>query len=257
MVEMHEDSIGHSTIIHGTEARHWHALVDQHDLLDLYLCASRRRGPVHTRQAKSGICTDSARLDRFYSNNRGAWYEHVDFVDHDSHQTLSDHWPIVTSIILEQEQCSEMRKSTYFKYDSSYLQNKALLSKVCEAWGKPCLTQNVLSSWESAWRRVKPIMHAEKAQRKLNTTTLGERREELAHLRGILSADSNQEEQDYVAKLEHKVRTAEHREAVVWRTRSRIKWLSIGEAPTRYFFKQLKAKHARDTITMLAVSEHE
>jgi hypothetical protein len=40
MVEMHEDSIGHSTLIHGTEARHWHTLVDQHDFLDLYLCAS-------------------------------------------------------------------------------------------------------------------------------------------------------------------------------------------------------------------------
>jgi hypothetical protein len=68
MVEMPEDSFGTSTIFHGTECHVWHSFVDQHDLLDLYLCSSRRRGPIHTRQAQSGARTDAARLDRFYTN---------------------------------------------------------------------------------------------------------------------------------------------------------------------------------------------
>jgi hypothetical protein len=65
MVGLPEDSFGPSAILHGAELCHWHSFIDQHDLLDLYLCASRRRGAVHTRQAQSGLRTDSARLDRF------------------------------------------------------------------------------------------------------------------------------------------------------------------------------------------------
>jgi hypothetical protein len=49
MVEMHDDLIGLSAVVHGTESQVWKRLVDQLDLLDFYFCAGNRKGPVHTR----------------------------------------------------------------------------------------------------------------------------------------------------------------------------------------------------------------
>jgi hypothetical protein len=118
----------------------------------------------------------------------------------------------------------------------------------------PDIEHHPLESWEAAWRHIAPLMKAEKARRRESTSTLADRRAELSHLRETLTPDSNVEELALIHKLEseifatapmthwvvlelriHKKRntyTAERLEAITWRTRSRIKWLSIGEAPS-------------------------
>jgi hypothetical protein len=50
MLEFFDDFLGRSSVLHGTEERIWKHIVDDLDLIDLYLCASRRRGPLFTRQ---------------------------------------------------------------------------------------------------------------------------------------------------------------------------------------------------------------
>jgi hypothetical protein len=63
MLEFHDDSLGRSSVLHGSEERAWKCIVDDLDLLDLYICASERKGPLFTRQAISGMQVDGARLD--------------------------------------------------------------------------------------------------------------------------------------------------------------------------------------------------
>lgn len=70
MVDLHDDSMGHSAHLHGTKERGWKSLIDLLDLIDLYLTAFRRKYPIFMRQAHSGLCFDQARLDRAYSSNR-------------------------------------------------------------------------------------------------------------------------------------------------------------------------------------------
>jgi endonuclease/exonuclease/phosphatase family metal-dependent hydrolase len=94
MVELLEDSAGTTTVAHGAEARRWGTVLDKFDLIDLYFCASRQRGTWFSRQQINGNRIDQARLDRFYCSNQGSWFQHVSYVDHDSRQTLSDHFPI-------------------------------------------------------------------------------------------------------------------------------------------------------------------
>lgn len=84
MAELHDDSVGPSAHLHGTEERSWKRFKDNLDLIDLYLIAVHRKGPVYTRQALSGARFDQARLDRAYCSNRGSWFEHVQSVEHDS-----------------------------------------------------------------------------------------------------------------------------------------------------------------------------
>jgi hypothetical protein len=69
MLEFYDDSIGGSSVIQGAEERSWKHIVDDLDLVDFYLCASRRRGPLYTRQVCCGQRTDAARLDHIYSSN--------------------------------------------------------------------------------------------------------------------------------------------------------------------------------------------
>lgn len=56
--------------------------------------------------------------------------------------------------------------------------------------------------------------------------------------------------------LEMEVRETARADAIRWRKRSCIKWLSIGEAPTRYFFAQYKAKQSRETLRNIRIDEH-
>jgi hypothetical protein len=94
-------------------------------------------------------------------------------------------------------------------------------------------------------------MQSEKFRRKQHSSSLAEWKTELGHLRELVSPESHPEELEFLARLEQEVRAEERSEALAWQRRSRIRWLSLGEAPSRYFFAQLKAKQARDLITQL------
>ena len=102
MLEFYNESLSKSSVLHGAEDRMWKQLVDDLDLMDLYLCASHRRGPLFTRQATSSDRTDAARLDRMYGSHRGKWFHHVDYIDHDCQQSLLDHIPVVAQIALKE-----------------------------------------------------------------------------------------------------------------------------------------------------------
>jgi hypothetical protein len=65
MVEFYEDSSGVAVVIHGAEARKWARFQDDFDLLDIYLCASKRRSSWLTKPAIIGEHFDRARLDLF------------------------------------------------------------------------------------------------------------------------------------------------------------------------------------------------
>jgi hypothetical protein len=62
--------------------------------------------------------------------------------------------------------------------------------------------------------------------------------------------------QDRFQELETEARRIDHLYAAAWGKRSKVKWLALGEAPTKYCFAQLKAKHAREIIQGLKVSDN-
>jgi hypothetical protein len=140
----------------------WRHVVDKLDLLDLYLCASHKRGPLFTSQVQSGARRDAAKLDRVYSSNRGDWFHHVEFLDHDGRQTLSDHIPVVTKIKLHEPDFTRLRKSTYFKCDVPFLDDELLFTKVQEAWGTREEGRDPIDFWSHGWRRIENVLKTEK-----------------------------------------------------------------------------------------------
>jgi hypothetical protein len=146
-------------------------------------------------------------LDCIYSNNRGSWFDYVDHLDHDARQTLSDHWPVVIFIVLEQVVPSDLQKSMYFKYDSTYLKNPELLHQVQKPWGNPRndSPHTALRDWDAAWRQICPLMKAKKQRRRQNALAVADQRLELAHLRAIITPNSNSKETAYLFTLEQQV----------------------------------------------------
>ncbi|KAL3684638.1 hypothetical protein R1sor_002660 [Riccia sorocarpa] len=67
--------------------------------------------------------------------------------------------------------------------------------------------------------------------------------------------DSSGAIKERVTTVEGDIRRRELAGAKAWRLRSRIHWLAEGEAPSHYFFAQLKAKYARETIQFLRDQE--
>jgi hypothetical protein len=66
-----------------------------------------------------------------------------------------------------------------------------------------------------------------------------------------VNASSTATEIQHLRNLETEVRDFERKEAILWRIRSRVRWLKLGEAPSRYFFATLKATQVRSTIKAL------
>lgn len=57
--------------------------------------------------------------------------------------------------------------------------------------------------------------------------------------------------------IEDKAREIEQSNAMKARRKSRVRWLQLGEAPTKYFFNHLKVKHARESIRQLRLQNGE
>lgn len=89
MVELWDDAVGNSTLIHGTEARVWNKLVDRFNLVDNYLCAGSRFGPHYTRQAMKGERLDQSRLDHIYSSEQKSWCMFVKNFSHEIVKLIS------------------------------------------------------------------------------------------------------------------------------------------------------------------------
>jgi hypothetical protein len=178
-------------------------------------------------------------------------FHHVEYLDHDGRQTLADHIPVVTKIVLTEPVVTGLRKGTYLKYDASILDDAKVLAKVKEAWGTRRAEQDPMEFWNKGWRRIAPVMKAEKKHRQNRFSSLDIKRLELEELCKQVTGSSTEEDLSKLRKLETEVRETERKEAISWRQKSRVRWLALGEAPSKYFYAQLKAKHHRDTILEL------
>ncbi|KAL3696981.1 hypothetical protein R1sor_011057 [Riccia sorocarpa] len=79
---------------------------------------------------------------------------------------------------------------------------------------------------------------------------------EVLSLRTMIHADDHHLQlSEQLKRAEQKLRMLEQTEARAWRLRNRERWLREGEAPTRYFYAQAKAKFNRETIHKLQLQD--
>ncbi|KAL3699293.1 hypothetical protein R1sor_017315 [Riccia sorocarpa] len=255
-VELPDDTEGPTALLNGGELRTWKSLTSEKELVDAYLCASFTKGPRFTRQVFSGDRADQARLDRCYFTNGGAWFHHVHKIHHDAGQALSDHCPVIINLVMVEAEQENIRRCSYFKMNSDVLKKEETRNKVKEAWQNhpPGITDPRVK-WTLGWGRIRKTLKALGREEKVSMCPLVVMRTELIALKMRMQNDSAGAIKERVTTLEGDIRRRELADAKTWRLRSRIRWLAEGEAPSHYFFAQLKAKYARETIQFLRDQE--
>ncbi|KAL3697231.1 hypothetical protein R1sor_011307 [Riccia sorocarpa] len=246
------DTVGPSPLVHGSEERLWRSIVQEKDMADCYIDAVIQRGPVFTRQAQRRGRLDRARLDRVYITDRGAWIDHVAFIQHFGGVTTADHIPVLVKLILEQSEGSSKPARSYFKLNDNVLKEQGNMEEVKRLWedhDPSCADPR--RKWREAWSRVKKWCQQHKSSWELESEKLKDLRKQLDDERTKLSTSASEEEVRVITELETKIIEMEQREADLWRKRSRARWLAQGEAPTKFFFSLAKANFTKERIHAL------
>ncbi|KAL3682137.1 hypothetical protein R1sor_000159 [Riccia sorocarpa] len=213
-VELPDDTDGPTAVLHGSELRLWKALSAEFEMVDAYLCTAFREGPRFTRQVYSGGRLDQARLDRVYLSGGGGWLNHVHLVKHDAKQTLSDHWPVVTLLKLQDIELEPMKRTSYFKMNSEDLKCKETMEEVKRTWrNHPENVRDPRAKWLLAWQRVKAVLKTKRRERAKNMDPLGRKKEELLTLRVRMQNETSEEVRERCLILEKEIQSRELEDA--------------------------------------------
>ncbi|KAL3686920.1 hypothetical protein R1sor_013229 [Riccia sorocarpa] len=252
-VELQDNSKGKSALISGAEERAWKRLTYRTDMVEAYLAAVDTEGGLFTRLAFCGERFDRARLDRFYLSNGGDWCHLIKKVKHHSDQLLSDHIPIALELQLLQDDDCNWRPRSYFKMAGHLVEKPHVLQAVKDVWDDhPPFCRSRQKRWELAWGRVKQVLREEKRKLQEGGRHMDDTRREVIELR--IRSEQGELSSDVLTLLktkEDELRQNDIREAKIWKCRSKERWLKEGEAPSKYFYLQLKAKFSREKITAL------
>lgn len=165
--------------------------------------------------------------------------------------TLSDHIPVVCTFALTKPQQSGVRKSSYYKMDVSIIDSQDMLSRIEEVWqAQLVVNRDARVIWDLARADIRRFLQSEQKKRN-EQRKLRQPGEELQRMRILVGENSTTENTDKLREVEDEIRAIEHQDAIKARWNSRVRWLQLGDAPSKYFFNQLKAKHARESIHSL------
>ncbi|KAL3684087.1 hypothetical protein R1sor_002109 [Riccia sorocarpa] len=146
----------------------------------------------------------------------------------------------------------EVRKTTYFKLDYRILDSETVFREAKRTWNDhPREEVDPRVKWILAWRRLKGLFKRVQREQGEKYRELEKKEAELQTLKTMADFDHSEELASEIEILEAEVRSKETWEVTQWRNRSRNRWLKEGEAPSKYFFSQLKTKHQRESIKAL------
>lgn len=91
-------------------------------------------------------------------------------------------------------------------------------------------------TWEFTWKAFKKLFLIEKRRRKEAVVEVIEEIWEIQQLRGKLAQQHDPTFIKRSTTLEAIVRGKDRKDALAWRRRSRVRWLAIGDAPSKYVF---------------------
>ncbi|KAL3690449.1 hypothetical protein R1sor_016758 [Riccia sorocarpa] len=112
---------------------------------------------------------------------------------------------------------------------------------------------NSQKRWELGWGRIRQILREEKGKQERQYRQVEDIRREVEELRLKMEqeGEGTEEIKNELITKEAELRERDLRDARAWKMRSKERWLREGEAPSRYFYSQLKAKFAREKISRL------
>ncbi|KAL3686617.1 hypothetical protein R1sor_009191 [Riccia sorocarpa] len=162
------------------------------------------------------------------------------------------------SAILRDEPTETRRWESYFKMDAFELKDEEVMRRVQEAWwGEQEIVRDDRRRWLRGWQHVKRVLKEVRNEKTQQRKAEGDLEAEVALRRSLITEEVSQRELDALERVEKRLKERELRDARAWRLRSREKWLTIDETPTRYFCTKLRAKWANERLDALELEDGE
>ncbi|KAL3689374.1 hypothetical protein R1sor_015683 [Riccia sorocarpa] len=146
----------------------------------------------------------------------------------------------------------EGRLKSYFKMRKELMEKPEVLQAAEELWSAhPEWAREDRKRWALALGRLGMLLMEEKNKQEREKEDVQEMQDQLQRARWAVQRTQTEETTEDFEKILRKLRHREKLDAQMCRQRSRIRWIQEGDAPNKFFFTYLKAKTARENITML------
>lgn len=87
-------------------------------------------------------------------------FEHISRMDHGGRETLSNHIPVIATLIFIEDVRPGLRKGTYLKMDYRWLNNEDFFLKVKNIWEtNRKLGEDPKITWDIGWKKICSLMN--------------------------------------------------------------------------------------------------
>ncbi|KAL3677466.1 hypothetical protein R1sor_027414 [Riccia sorocarpa] len=173
---------------------------------------------------------------------------------HDTRRRLSDHKPV--SLSFEKREGQRSRKTTYYKVSPEILKYEQTIEEVSRMWKEAGKSEaDPRRSWDLKWAEAKRVLMKKSVVEREKLDLLRKYLEELNTQKVRVAMEHANTPCIKLTELEEKIRGLEKEQEKLWKRWSRIRWISEGDMPSKFFFAILKAKRAKESITSLKTED--
>ncbi|KAL3690934.1 hypothetical protein R1sor_004585 [Riccia sorocarpa] len=130
------------------------------------------------------------------------------------------------------------------------LKQPEALKKLQEIWAEENAA-DPRTKWALAWKKAAALMREESISLKKEAKTYPKLALEVASMRERTGSTASHEELELLRQKVKQLKDYEKKVATTWGRRSRARWTSWGDAPTRYVFALFKVKQKRESLQHL------
>ncbi|KAL3680062.1 hypothetical protein R1sor_023018 [Riccia sorocarpa] len=236
-VERPDQTSGTRNVMSGDEETNFRSLKLKFSLSDAFDLAEQRKGPHYTRHIQYNSEFRWSTLDRIYLPSDAVWFEAVEGIDHQAEYTLSDHMPVTIDLALGGRLPRGLKFQTYFKFDAHLMAQLETQTRLKELWNQATSDEHdPIKAYHKGWGLIHDHMKAKQREQRAQISQIDELGKKLKALHEQLPQDPTKEQLAEILETELEKRRREHTRDRLVRLWSRARYMSQGDAPTKYFF---------------------
>jgi hypothetical protein len=150
-----------------------------------------------------------------------------------------------------------IHRSTYFKADYLIVQKTENIEHLANSWKTPIDSTDKFVRFKIAKQRFRAKYIALQKANRDSRQKFTSLKNELDALKHSIQNRPTEIEIQSLDSITLQLRELEFKQAIKWKQRTRLKWLGLGDASTKYFFNSVKQKHKREAMTELILDSEE
>ncbi|KAL2610757.1 hypothetical protein R1flu_022449 [Riccia fluitans] len=247
-VERADQTSGYKNLMVGEEENNFRSLKLKFALSDAFDLAEKRSGPHYVRHIAYASEFRWATLDRIYLPSDAPWFETIESINHQADYTLSDHMLVTVALALGGRLPRGIKFRTYFKFDAHLMAQPEVNQTLRALWETETKElDDPIKAYCKGWAAMRKHMKEKQREQAIQISLIDELGKKLKTCHETLPLNPSVEQMAEIFQLETEKRKREHSRDRLVRIWSRARYVSQGDAPTKYFLglhrKQIAQQH--------------